>query len=206
MSYARERTRVLSPNGHPHHIIVIRVCNYVLLFQIFIKLRNQIPITLTVDSNVGLFMLSIFFWPVCRRRNASSSHGLDTTAAELGIQTKDFKIPWTSALVVAALCAIFLACSYYRRRYKPIVTAESQPLNLQRQGSPSQARDERKPPRRNSSAQRRLSSRGSPIGWSLEFTSYFLLFFLTDVESHISLRNWCCSMCYLPIRFLFWYS
>ncbi|CAL5034291.1 unnamed protein product [Urochloa decumbens] len=100
----------------------------------------------------------------CHRRNASS-HGLDTTAAVLGTHSKDFsRIPWIAALIVASFCAIFLACFFYRRRYKPIPTGESHPLNLQRRVSPSEARDERKPPGRHSSAQRRMSSRGSPNG------------------------------------------
>ena len=128
-------------------------------------------------------MFSIFFWSVCRRRNASFL-AVDTPAvvSVLGTRSKDFRIPWIAALVVAAFCAIMLA-SCYHWWCKPTATGESQPLNLQRRGLPSKAREEQKPSRRHSSSLRRLSSRDSPNGWSLNFTSFFLLD--DDVGSHI---------------------
>ena len=140
-------------------------------------------------------MFSIFFWSVCRRRNASFL-AVDTPAvvSVLGTRSKDFRIPWIAALVVAAFCAIMLA-SCYHWWCKPTATGESQPLNLQRRGLPSKAREEQKPSRRHSSSLRRLSSRDSPNGWSLNFTSFFLLD--DDVGSHIlaQLMLACCRTC-----------
>ncbi|XP_039784381.1 uncharacterized protein LOC120651084 isoform X2 [Panicum virgatum] len=103
-------------------------------------------------------------YTVCRRRNASFL-AVDTPAvvSVLGTRSKDFRIPWIAALVVAAFCAIMLA-SCYHWWCKPTATGESQPLNLQCRGLPSKAREEQKPSRRHSSSLRRLSSRDSPNG------------------------------------------
>ena len=160
----KDRSIVTTWSSVPHNCYTgMQLCS-VSIYYSSLRQRSGRQLHQQLFQSVNLFMFSIFFWSVCRRRNASFL-AVDTPAvvSVLGTRSKDFRIPWIAALVVAAFCAIMLA-SCYHWWCKPTATGESQPLNLQRRGLPSKAREEQKPSRRHSSSLRRLSSRDSPNG------------------------------------------